>query len=59
MERTRLVNRPNINQNIITELEKILLNGSPTLQNWLNPRIEEGKIFFDEIEGLILAQKPS
>ena len=53
------VNRPNINQNIITELEKILLNGSPTLQNWLNPRIEEGKIFFDEIEGLILAQKPS
>tara|TARA_Y100000588_G_scaffold387148_1_gene484290 strand:- start:419 stop:1201 length:783 start_codon:yes stop_codon:yes gene_type:complete len=52
------VDRPHINEKIIFELENLLSNSSLTLKKWLNPRTEKGKLFFDEIEGLILAEKP-
>jgi len=51
------VDRPHIDQDIIIELENLLFNSSMTLKKWLNPRTEEEKLFFDEIEGLILAEK--
>ena len=53
------IDRPHIDQNIITELENILLNSSLVLKKWLNPRTEKEKLFFNEIEGVILAEKPN
>ncbi|MED5579368.1 MAG: class I SAM-dependent methyltransferase [Nitrospinota bacterium] len=53
------VNRPNINETTVVELEKLLSDSSPILNKWLNLREEEGKLFFDEIEGIFLLQKPA
>ncbi|MEE9274126.1 MAG: class I SAM-dependent methyltransferase [bacterium] len=50
--------RPNIDEETRAELRRFLENPSPAIRNWLDPREEEGRFVFDEIEAVILAERP-
>ena len=42
----------------LEELRRFLDNPSPAIRYWLDPREEEGRFVFDEIEAVILAERP-
>ncbi len=51
------VNRPHLSKDDLDGLRRFLAEPSPAIRLWMNPREEEGKLYFDEIEGVILARR--
>ncbi|MDA0999839.1 MAG: class I SAM-dependent methyltransferase [bacterium] len=52
------VRRPHITGEIEEELRQFLLRPTPAIRHWLAPREEEGQLVFDEVEAVILAERP-
>lgn len=52
------VARPHLTDADKADLRKFLDEPSAAIAYWLKPREEEGVYYFDEIEGVILAQRP-
>ncbi len=50
--------RPNIDAKAREELRRFLEEPSAAIRYWLAPREEEGGLVFDEIEAVILAERP-
>ncbi len=51
------VDRPHLSDEVRADLRRFLDEASPAIRYWMNPRLEEGKLYFDEIEGVILARR--
>ncbi|MBI4251830.1 MAG: class I SAM-dependent methyltransferase [Candidatus Tectomicrobia bacterium] len=51
-------NRPHLDARTKQELRAFLEGASPAIRHWLAPREEEGRFVFDEVEAVILAQRP-
>lgn len=51
------VNRPHLNDGERANLRKFLDEATPAIAYWLQPREEDGEFVFDELEGVILAQR--
>ena len=51
------VARPHLTDADKAGLRKFLDEPTPAIAYWLKPREEDGQLFFDEIEGVILAQR--
>ncbi len=51
------VARPHLTDADKADLRKFLDEPTPAIAYWLKPREEDGQLFFDEIEGVILAQR--
>lgn len=51
-------NRPHLDAGTKGELRAFLEGASPAIRHWLAPREEEGRFVFDEVEAVILAQRP-
>jgi ubiquinone/menaquinone biosynthesis C-methylase UbiE len=51
------VDRPHLGDGDRCELRRFLAEPTPGIRYWMNPRTEEDKLYFDEIEGVILTQR--
>ncbi|MDP6277130.1 MAG: methyltransferase domain-containing protein [Nitrospinota bacterium] len=51
------VDRPHLTGGDREGLKRFLAEPSPAIRHWMNPREEGGKLYFDEIEGVILARR--
>ena len=51
------VNRPHLDDAARDDLRRFLAEPTPAIRYWMNPRTEEGLLYFDELEGVILAQR--
>ncbi|HBK79688.1 MAG TPA: hypothetical protein DDZ83_08410 [Nitrospinae bacterium] len=51
------VARPHLDDDGRAELRRFLDEATPAIRYWMNPREEEGMVYFDEIEGVILARR--
>lgn len=49
--------RPAVDEEIRARLLRFLREPGPAIRAWLAPREEEGRLIFDEVEGLLLAEK--
>jgi len=52
------VRRPNLDDATRDAIRAYLDAPTPALRQWLDPREEEGRLIFDEVEAVILAERP-
>ena len=51
------VDRPHLSEGDRAGLRRFLAEPTPAIRYWMNPRTEDSKLYFDEIEGVILARR--